>query len=359
MTFILILFFILLYYYLLNSNAKDPKKSFVVIVTIILILLSGLRHPTVGSDTEGTMLRYEQVAKTSWVEVIDGFIDRYLNPTATEGKDPAEYIFFKLLSIISGDGRVMLFAVAIIILSSIGLFIYKNTKTLNAVLFSYVFFVTMFYQYVPNSSVRQPIALAILLYAFSYLKERKYIGFLLLLFFASFFHKSVLVGGLMLPLSMLKNIRTNYFLFIPFFVMTFFYYEFVGTLLVGFNEVYDAYMSSSYYATRSKPFVVIILFSGLYLFCVYAGIPKKSEIIIDRMVYYGTGLTIVLAPLIWLDPSMIRLTCYFGLYMAIAVAESSERNKDARSIMRIIYAIFLIKALMTDDGYYFMWQNVS
>ena len=359
MTFSLILFFIFLYTNLTRRKTINSRKTFVIVATVILILLSGLRHTTVGSDTEGTMARFEKVVNTSWSEVMGGFIENYINPIASEGKDPAEDVFYKLISIVSDDSRVMLFIVAFIVLSSIGLFVYRNTKTLQAVLFSYVFFVSMFYQYIPNSAVRQPLAVAILMFAYSYLKDNKYLGFLILLFTASLFHKSTLIAGLMLPLSMLKNVRINYFLFIPFFLIVLLYYQFVGTLLMGFSEVYDAYLSGGFYAHRSRPFIVIILIAGLYLYCAYFGIPQKSNVINERIVYYGTGMTFVLVPLIWLDPSMIRLISYFGLYMAIAVGESAEKNKEANLIMRIIYTIFLIKTLITDDGYHFMWQNVT
>ncbi len=356
MTIALLLLFLLLFFAL---KKREAKKKFVVIASVAMVLVSGLRHPLVGSDTEGTMDRFQRVIKTTLSEVLFSFWDNYLNPTSTGGKDPAEDLFYKILSIFTDNSQVMLFVVAIIVLTSIGIFIYKHTRTLQEVLFSYVFFITLFYQYIPNSAVRQPLAVAILLFAFSALENKRNVKFIILLFFASLFHKSALIVGLMLPLSMMKNVKSIYYLFIPLFVFVMLFYEYLGYLLMGVNEIYDSYLQARFYQSNSKPFLVIVLMVGLYAFIAYSGLPRKVDDICDRLIYYGAGITMALVPLIWLDPSMLRLICYFGLYMAFAVGKAAENSKSSKQIMIFIYLIFLVKILITGDEYHFMWENIT
>lgn len=324
-----------------------------------MVLVSGLRHPSVGNDTWGTMDKFQRISQTTWSEVLVSFWDNYFNPNTTTGKDPAEDIFYKVISMFTDNSRVMLFIVAIIALTSIGIFIYKHTTTLQEVLFSYIFFLTLFYQYIPNSSVRQPLALAILLFAYSNLEKMKIKNFIILLLFASLFHKSALIAGLLLPLSMMKNTRSVYFLFIPLFLVVILYYQFLGTLLMGVSEIYDNYLQASFYQSSSRPFLVIVLMVGLYVFIAFSGVPRKSDDIRERLMYYGTGMAMALVPLIWLDPSMLRLICYFGFYMAYAVGKAAENAKSSKQIMTLIYLIFIAKILVTSDNYHFMWENVS
>lgn len=349
---------ILLLFLFFTIKGKDTRKKFIVFSSVVMVLVSGLRHPFVGNDTEGTMNKFQRISHFTWSEVLISFWDNYINPTSTSGKDPAEDLFYKVLSIFTDNSQIMLFVVAIIVLTSIGVFIYKHTTTLQEVLFSYVFYLTLFYQYIPNSAVRQSLAVAILLFAFSALENKKFTKFIILLFLASFFHKSVLIAGLMLLLSMMRNTRSVYYLFIPLFVFVMLFYNFLGTFLMGVNEIYDDYLQSSFYKSSSKPFLVIVLMVGLYLFVAYSGVPKKVDGIQDRVMYYGTGMTMTLAPLIWLDPSMLRLICYFGLYMALAVGKSAENSKSSKQIMILIYLIFIVKILTSRDNYHFMWESV-
>ena len=355
MTIALLLLLLFLFFTLRGQNAK---KTFIVISSVAMVLVSGLRHPSVGNDTEGTMNKFQKISHSTWSEVLISFWDKYLNPSPTGGKDPAEDIFFKVLSIFTDNSQIMLFVVAIIALTSIGIFIYKHTTSLQEVLFSYIFFITLFYQYVPNSSVRQPIALAFLLFAFSALENKKFAIFIILLFFASLFHKSALIAGLLVPLSLIKNTRSIYYMFVPVFVFVLLYYKYVGTFLMGVNEVYEGYLQSSFYISNSKPFLVIVLMVGLYIYIAYCGVPQKVNGIHDRLMYYGTGMTTALVPLIWLDPSMLRLICYFGLYMALAVGKSAENSKSSKQIMILIYLLFIVKILTSRDNYHFMWENV-
>ena len=172
MTLSLIVFLLILYRSLVKSNSKNSRKQFIIITTIVMILISGLRHEGVGNDTLATMMGFEQTIDKSWQEVFTDFWGKYFNPNVYVGKDPGEPVFYKTLSLFTTDTRVFLFVVAIIVLLSLGCFIYYSTQSLQTTLFSYIYFITLSYNYIPNSSFRQAIAFAILLLGYIALNSK-------------------------------------------------------------------------------------------------------------------------------------------------------------------------------------------
>ena len=288
--------------------------------------------------------------------MLSDFWLKYTSPDEYIGKDPGESIFYKVLSLFTSDSRVFLFVVAIIVLTSFGFFVYCNTKSLRTILFSYIYYITLSYGYIPNSAFRQSMAFAILLPALIMLNNEKYAKFLLLLAIASIFHKSVLIAFVLLPLMFVKKVKEIYWLCLLPFLIFFFYYQPVGIFLAGFSDIYEGYTSANYYLNRSLPIMVILMVLGLYL---YVGLFFKKEAIGKNILYiYGTALTLIFVPLIRIDPSALRLISYFAVLMGIQVGNTSHNSKSMRTLYWIIIAIFVGKAALTpDDGYRFMWQQ--
>ena len=357
MTLLLILFLIVLYLSLSSSKKGNPRKKFIIIASLVMILLSGLRHEGVGNDTLATMLKFEETSSYSWQEVLSDFWLKYTSPDKYVGKDPGESVFYKVLSLFTSDSRVFLFVVAIIVLLSFGFFVYRNTNSLRTILFSYIYYITLTYNYIPNSSFRQSIAFALLTLAYMLLKDKKYFKFFMILLLASFFHKSVLIALVMLPLMFVKRANLVYWVsLVPFFIV-FFYYQFVGAFLGGLSDIYDAYTSINYYSQHSQPIMVILMVLGLYL---YVGFSFNKDIIEkkNRLYIYGTALTLIFVPLVRFDPSALRLISYFAVLMGIQVGNTSSNSESMRTLYWVIIAIFVGKAALSpDDGYRFMWQQ--
>lgn len=357
MTVGLITFLLILYFWILNSKSRNPEKKFIVIATVVMILISGLRHEGVGNDTLATMLKFEETVNASWSDVFSNFWERYKNPDKYIGKDPGEMIFYKTLSLFTSDSRVFLFVVATIVLVSFGYFVYRSTQSLRTVLFSYIFYITITYGYIPNSSFRQTIALAILMPTFVILNKKKYISYVLLLLLASVFHKSVLISLIVLPLMFVRNSKQLYWFSLIPFLFVFFNYRLVGSLLSGFSDIYEGYLAINYYSQHNQPIMVILMVLGLYL---YIGVlPKSKEVVErDKLFLYGACLTLILVPLIRLDPSALRLISYFGVLMGIQVGNSCIKTNQMRTLFGVIVFIFWAKAALNpDDGYRFMWQE--
>lgn len=357
MTLGLILFLLVLYFFIIHSKVQNPSKLFIIVTTVVMIIISGLRHEGVGNDTLATMLKFEETINASWNDVFSNFWERYKDPDKSFGKDPGEMVFYKILSLFTEDARVFLFVVATIVLSSFGFFVYHSTHSLRTILFSYIFFITISYGYIPNSSFRQSIALAILMPAFIRLSHKKYVSFILLLLLASVFHKSVLSALVVLPLMLVKKPQVLYWLSLLPFVFVFFNYHIVGLLLGGFSDIYEGYLSLNYYSSHNQPIMVILMVLGLYLFIGMA-LSYNDNVASQRLYIYGSALTLILVPLVRLDPSALRLISYFAVLMGIQVGNSYGKKNILRFLFWGIVCIFLVKAALSpDDGYRFMWQH--
>ena len=165
------------------------KKLFVFLTTVQWILLSGLRHMSVGADTENyrdSFLRNELI---SWEEAADNFVKIYFQ--GGEGKDPGYVFFEKICGFFTEDYQVYLIIIAVIFFVPFGYFIYKNSCEPT---FSFLIFASLFYAFFAITGHRQTIATAlVVLIGYELIKKRKFIPFLFLVLVASTIHKSALL----------------------------------------------------------------------------------------------------------------------------------------------------------------------
>lgn len=352
-----------LYNNLRNKNYKSGAKSFIIIVSILLIILSGLRHEGVGNDTYAYIMDFENSVDLSWKEVFQDFFRRFVSAVDNGEKDPGYLVFVKLMHIIGLNSRVYLFVTAIILMTPLGYFIYHNSTDLKTVLFSYCFYMILFYGYLPNSAIRQSLALSFILWAYLSLMRNKLFTSICLIVAGSLFHKSSLIVLTIIPFLYTKNIQTIYrWILLPFvgFLM------FSGTVaqsLVSGNEIYSGYASGTFYSSagNSKPYVIVILITIFY-FIGWIYLKKfKSDSMSKqhKLLFMGCAYTFMLTPLIWANPSAIRIISYFGLCMAIIVGGCISKLKDMRFFFPLFLLVFFYKSISQNDNYHFMWEKMQ
>lgn len=350
--------FVILLYFLCKGGNKDIK-GFVIVTTVIMAVMAGLRHEGVGSDTYGTMMSYERFAGTSWSEVFQRVVLMYLHPDSEVGKDPGEIIFFKLLSYINTSGRFMIMVVACITMLFVGNFFYKNSRTMEEALFGFLFYITMFYQYLPNSSVRQSLSVAIVLFAYRYLEKKKVFKYIVIVLLASLFHKSAILALSFCPIYYFSNVKLIYKLSFPVFVLALVFYREIALFLSFGSDIYSAYGQSQFYSGNAKPFMVIIMI-GIMHFIGIIGLSRDTNVENNRLMYICSIMTFVLVPMIWADPSLLRIIAYSGPWMGIMVSRclKLQFTNNANVILALIILVFLYRLAVTTDQFAFMWQNM-
>lgn len=364
MEFYLLIFVLCVYFMMRKSDTAKNRTRFIYIITITLLLLSGLRHQYVGADTVNYLNNFDTVHFLNWGDVFGNFVTAYLNPDSEVGKDPAIQVLNLSLSIFFSDHVVYLTIIAALFLVPLALFFKRNARSLDELLFSYAFFIALYYCYLPNSAVRQTIAAAfVLLGCLLYQRNNKRLIFFLLILLGSLFHKSALLCVLLLGATYIKNFQRFYKCGILLFIIMLFIYEHVGLILSSSSEIYSMY-SGAFYANRNRPFIVLVLFAGLYaisLFNAKKTLSKMLDKSQQQLIVAGSLLTISFVSLILLDPSLIRITGFFFFWFILFVSQSIETySSGTRSVIYwTCILLFVYKTFKSGVDYAFFWQYMQ
>ena len=156
-----------------NIFEKKHKKIYAFMVFIIFTLIAGLRHYTIGCDTETYInifnrIAYSGIYYSSWLE--PGWV--YLN-------------YF--VSLISINSTFFLIIIAMVINGGICYFIYKYSdnmcESFLLIIFSRIFFNEM-------NIIRQYFSNAIILFGIKYIQDKKFIKYGLCVAIATLIHTS-------------------------------------------------------------------------------------------------------------------------------------------------------------------------
>lgn len=351
--------FFCLFFYFVFRNLPQGKANtkFIIYISISLILYSALRHPSIGNDTENYINMFENIQYESFDNVTSDFFHRYLYQNSNADKDPGFVVFTKVLGSICSNTRVYLFTVAIFFFTCLGFFVRRHLKTLDQILFFYIFYINLFNGYVPNSAIRQSIALAFILFAYTCLQNKDWKKFLIFIVVGSLFHKSALISLLVYPFMFVNWVDKAYYVAAPLFILALGYVNQFAQFFMTSNDVYNSYLTNNYYSGTDKPFVILILMAGLYLIGAL-GAKNDNNLIGNRLFYIGSALSLLFSTLIWVNPSLIRIMTYFSPLMGILIATSFERINNSKAIYITIIVIFLLSATKSIGTYHFMWENV-
>ena len=359
---ILILIFILLSFFyanLHNYSYQKRRKHFILIVTLLLICQSGLRNLAVGSDTYQYYLRFQSVKDSSWQNILDGFI-------TFKGKDPFYSLFQKTFQVFSANFQLYLLFVALIFMSSLGYFIFKNTTKIRHALLAFIIYMGNFYGFFSITGIRQTLATAIILWSFQFIKEKKFIWFALLVFIAGLFHISAFI---FFPLYFIGQIeRPKLILGLALFgfpiVMIFknqLAAYFVSTLSMEdrFGMYAEQYIKGGSFILTA--FHVILAFVGLAFL-------KKTLTIAPRtyLMFNTFAMALFFFPLQWVNPSAGRVAQYFTIIMLIWIpylldAASLGKPKLREFLYFISITFLIVVTLFAIDlnEYRFFWQRMQ
>lgn len=356
----------ILLYFLFRTDKRYDRASrrFVFIMTIMLSLSSALRHEYMGNDTSDYMKDFEKVESQSWSSVLSESESIFFTVGDEEGRDPGYAIVTKLCSYIM-NFRVFMFFVALLITSAIGYLIRNYIKQLSGFVIGYAFYISLYYHYLPNSALRQTIAIGCLLWAYImwYEKQKRLPAALLFLVGLSC-HQSALLG--LLPVLLMLLPKKSVFrrvAIVGFILMVVagqaFSYFFAN--LLG-SETYMAYAMSTAYDEMERPIGFVIqmaLFFGLSLFA-NVEVDKQSKI--EQLIYICFYLGIITAPIILVSPSQIRGNAYYAILGTVFIPNIIYYSKTKyRTILFIVLlALTLGRPIVQGvPSFKFMWDTME
>lgn len=339
--YILALCGMLIGYLIFPNKTRRSQRNFLIWTTAIMIAFYGLRASTVGSDT---------------VPYINMFLEAGVKPAGElweymwKEKSPAfvlfEWIFYQVLPF----PQLWLIATSAFFFIAFAKFIYENSET---PVYSYFIFFTIFGTF-QMTGVRQSCAMAVFLFAYKYIKEKKLLKYLLMIGLAYLFHKSAIV---LLPIYWFKNRKVR---IIDAAIIT------VVMVMIYRNrqelfEYIKGFTSYNYFEAlnHGEPinFSLMIYATTLLSFMLYCILNIKvkraksinnADCRIKRLEselpYYSLYTNSMyfasfFMPLVAVNGSVRRIVMYYALFMVIIVPKGLSELFPERSIKMIIKGV--------------------
>ena len=338
-----------------NKTKKRNKLIFVLIACTQWVLISGLRADSVGDDTKNYMLFFDRHGSLSWSTIFNG-LKNYI----TTGKmsvasymdvEPLFIVFNKCVSVFTTNHIIYKFLIAIIFMSSLGLYIYRYSKD---PCLSFILYGALFFNMFSLTGYRQVLSVSLILFGFRFIKERKLFPFLCILFFAYFLHRTTLIF-ILLYIFADKKITPIYVIaiLVGLIGMIVLRKQLFATIKVFMG--YEEYVGN--YGFKQQTFA--LLFTALTAVAAwrYKYVLKKDATAIQY--YNGLILSWLMFPLAMESPSCMRLVYDFGFVwlLLVPLLVQSFKSKEDRLIAYIgIYAVFGIQVLTSGFAYALFWQ---
>jgi hypothetical protein len=350
-----------------TRTSQRDKKLFVILSFSLIFLINALRAPDIGIDLAHYYAqKYASFAYIPWGEL--------QSVTISGDWELGFCVFCKLLTYISKDVQLFIIMSSVVTTIPFGYFIYKNSED---VVLSTVLFITYNIMFSNMNIIRQAMAVGILLIGYEYLKQKRYISYIIWVGISMLFHKSAIVALLMIAANIFKlnrkkmfilliviglipatySVVFNYFLNIPFLSDSYDIYLTISRHAIGYvnrNSLYQASLPLFALAlnmlvlkpwqkhtdeieTRSSLKVISLKKGKLFI---RHNLPhvEKFE---DSTIVLGTYLAAICRVFTFFVFIVGRLNSYFTPFVLLAVPLSISRIRDAklRKFIRILLYI--------------------
>lgn len=235
----------------LNENEKR-KRKYLILCGIVLILFMGLRSRLIGStDTANYYnMMNRAIASNSWIEY-------YRSDYVEAG---FQFFLFCLSRIFTSPQWIIVISSAIYVIC-IFYCIYKNSDN---VVMSVVMYITLGLMQFEMQGMRQSIAMSLCILSFEFVKKKKFVPFILVVIFATQFHRTAFLFIAVYFISLLAYRWWNLCLLCLGSIIVFANADKIITVA---NEIFETDYSQSidsggFIATAI--YVLIIVFAMLY-----------------------------------------------------------------------------------------------
>ena len=346
------IFFIFLWaFVLLKRNTNQTKKKvYCIIVALQWILISGLRHLSVGEDTDDYYFAFENGKNISWNIILSNCWDYLFG--GIETKDPGYYLFQKIFQIFSDNYQLYLFVIAIIFTGLMARWIYKHSSMPEL---SFLVYSVLFYSFYSLTGHRQTIATALIFFlGYEYAKDKKFIKFAIVAFVAFMIHKSSLV---FIPYLFIANIAIT-----PVYVGVMSAVILLVTVLgdalyapiaffFGFGEEQIYYDGGG-----TSTFTLLMIIVCVVSFVLYPWVSKRRED--AKNIYNLLFMTLMTTLLVMQQQSFMRVQQYYSMVIMLVIPEMVlSIKKEYRTAVYILGCCVMIAFLISTNPHYkFCWQ---
>lgn len=346
---------------LYRTNQKKAIRNYIYVNCFVLALFSGLRNLGVGEDTYSYYLTYHQIEKESWKQLFLSLQNFLQNG---EERDVGYPILVKFTQLFVVNFQFFLMLCAGFFYYALATFIKNNTNNLIEVILALSIFYALFYYVFSMTAIRQSLTMAATLFCYQLIKKKKLIPFLVIILLFSTIHKSVLIY---IPFYFLCRIKSGKYLFsiiLLLFPVLFIFKEKLTFLFLNIGG-YDEYEKSDGAGTLTFTILLLVIAIGAYL---------RKDVILQKLpsaknYFIAFGLAILLLPLSWVNPALLRITMYFSIFMILLIPSimmslqnySQEIRRAVSGMSIAILFLFFFKAGYNKSNfeYRFYWEEVK
>lgn len=327
------------------------KKIFVTIASLQWIFLSGLRHISIGADTNNYSNLFNGVQYQSWNQLFKNFYNILF--LGAYGKDPGYEIFEKFVQLFTINYQIYLVIIAIIFTVPLGIWIYKNS---SEPLISFLIYSCLFYSFFAITGHRQTIATGlVVLIGYKFIKERKFWPFLVLVLVAFTIHKSA-VSFFPFYFIANKKITKRYLIIIATIIPVLFIFKYQIMSVLGIFMRYEGFIAQ-YQGAGTWTFTAVLLMITVVTIWRRKVMLKNNS----QVTHYINALIMAFAfvPLTFVNPSAMRVVQYFSLFIMLLIPEIIRSfPKRERVIVYYVAATLLIVLFAKNNPQYlFFWQG--
>ncbi len=357
--------------------SEGARKAFCAAGAINWILLSGLRHPSIGTDTYAYCYSFYDSKYKSWSKLFenfrntifnwnlveegimnpgsdgaDGIYEMLVGENALAVKDPGYTIFTKAMYTICPNYTVYLIIIACIFMIPLAILIYRHSRE---PLLSFLIYSCLFYSFFGITGHRQTIATGIALMGYlAFAEKKKFIPFLLTVLLAYPIHKSVLA---FIPAYFLQNLKMNKKKIVAVLIAFPIVFLFRGRItaflaaLSGYEAYADQYAGAGSY-----------VFTFVYIVLMIVSL-WKGETAIQINPQANTAMAAVaiaflLTPTTFVDPSLMRLVQYYSIFLILYIPDLIMAFDDSEAQFAYFFALVVLVGLFVKNNpqYLFFWQ---
>ena len=340
-----------------RSIIKDKHKlAYCVAMFIACLFVMGFRSRyTAGVDTNLVYIpTFERLLNMPLVEVFSAYF----------WKEPLFYVGTKLFSFISTDYHVYLFAIAVFVVLSVCLYIYRYSPY---PVMSFAIFFGLGYFGVECQMLRHALATSVLLFCYPYILERRPVPFFILVLIASGFHSSALVFCLAYLSSYLKAGWKQWIACVVLVGVCFIFKDNVASMVNAFLSSSDRYsINASQYSTSSQfglgGFAMV---TSLWVFAQILINPESKKEVETRTLINLGLFAVVFMSMVTIVGEFHRIGMFFGMSLVLFVPKAFENKRiEDRGliyalVLVLLFSYFLLMGLDNTglSQYMFFWDE--
>lgn len=321
----LILIIVLGLLFLALLKGKLTKKMYFVIITCLLSILSGMRGYDVGWDTRNYVFLFSRIQGFPFNNILLGDF----------GIEKGYVILEYIISIFTTNPTILFLIISFFYMISVGKFIYKNSEE---PVMSYILFIALGFFTFSMTALRQTVAIGIILFSYEFIRNRKFMPYLLTVLLASTFHYSALV---FLPAYFIayKKFTKPYIFFTVLTIPTVYIFRDIAFGIVNRISRYE-------YSTieTQGPITLLLLMITVFI----GGIIQIKQVLRkdegNIFFYNMTFISIILAIMAFIHPVALRAGYYYSIFSIVFIPKIvlSFSNKFLKTIVYCIAIIVLI-----------------